>query len=393
LFKSWDNCLAGFLKNKLIFHTWPGLDIILLVYLLYVIFIGLGYYNQQTEAFVIAFLQHSYSPLFAIFLVMIGYQIYGERVGYQIINLLGLVGIIIVSMNILGLVFSQWHQVIYNGYSGQKLYFPLNRSSQLAGFLACVYPLSVHWYTEQKCFRAFTFTSFGIFSVMFLCVMLGSGSRSGFAVLFIEVFLVLFYLIVSRYYRIRKWDLLVTVIILCAGLYMISHFILTNSAAMRSSKVLIDMRGNKNPFVPDERLSIWNNAHKQIVYHPFIGGGLTSTKGSTVQAEHNTYHSILAEAGLGTFVIVISIFFIMPLLCLLRISNTFFKKKNSNIAIILIVLLGQSLFSFYHYTLKQRWVWLIIVLAAQASVCHWYNNRDSSLQLKSGINNLEQGSA
>lgn len=374
--------LEAFLKGKVKLLLWPGVSVAVTFLILYIIVIGLGGFNLQSKSFFFAYLQHAYAPLYAITVMAIGYNLYRENSIAEITRYIAYIGLVVCLINFI-ITFGDF---LYGGsilwffsHSG-KLYFPFNRSSQLAGFLVCSFPFIVAEFAWRKREKTPFWIPFLLISFVFIFVSLRTGSRSGFAVITIEVLAMFLGGLWLSQWKGKIRGFVLSCFFLGLGYYLISHVVEHQVIAKRAFNAYSYAMEGESIFVPDARMEIWQSAWFLIKNHPWIGGGLSATKTLCQTSVHNIYYGMMAEAGIGGAILISLIFICLPLMLFLKIIK---KSKNKYLIKLhyplMVALCGQSVFGIFHYTLKQRWVWLLVVLAIEGvRQLSKYNNKTGS---------------
>ncbi len=357
--------------GKNCYPVWHRKNSAFLFLLLYILLIGIGGFNYQKNYFFFEYIKHAYAPFYAIAVVFIGYALYGDNFLSKILKYIACIGLFVALINFAFLIINftdivQIFELSWMTGSG-KLHFPLNTSSQLSGFLISTFPIVVVNYTWSKKSNQPRWVYLSLISYLFIVVALGTGSRTGFAVICMEIVAMCLLGFWLSPLKAKAFGFVVILLFICLG-YSLSAFILEKKAAfVRSMSIFSYVLAGDSILIPAGREEIHNTLVILVEENPIFGAGLSACKSLVGQETHNIYFGSLAETGIGGMFLIISIFLLLPFVYLYKIFNIIGNKRLLILHYpLMAAVFGQSVYGISHYALRMRLLWLLSFIAFEA---------------------------
>jgi hypothetical protein len=358
--------------GKTYFPVWPRINLILLFLLLYIPIIGLGGFHIQNNNFILQYIQHGYAPFYSMALLFAGYALYGDNFLSKIFKYIAYIGLFVALINFFFLLNNLVNiiedDVLLLAYSDTgKLYFPFNRSSQLAEFLISTFPIvigNVAW--DKKASHA-RWMFLLLISYLFIVVALGTGSRTGAALICSEVVAMCILGLWLSQWKKKAYGI-VTILLLIYPGYILAIFIAEQKFAFtRAISGFSYALSGDSIFVPRGREQIYDTLIFLSRENPIIGAGLSACKSFAGKETHNIYLGALAETGIGGTFLIIGAFLVLPIVYAYKVFSIIRKKKLLIMHYpLMVALFGQSVAGIFHYELRVRWVWLLIFMGLEA---------------------------
>lgn len=341
-----------------------GFGGLMLPYLLGML-IGRGLWQLQN--YPLWLVKHLYAPGFAVITGLLATWLWPGRASERLWTVIALSGLVVVTMDLaivllaaLGIhVFAPAFQ---GGLFPSKLVWPFLLPSQLPGFLMATYPLTAAWLWLRGRDQSWPWELAALACVLAHGVIVTmSGSRAGFAGYLLETIgLVALHF---RYCGRSRWPrhlalLLTTTAATVIGLIWISE---SNWVIRRAMLAFQDALAGGSLGGEDFRAHNWEFARRLFISQPLFGVGLSAAYTRYGYEIHNSFLSAFAELGvLGGASILLS-FVGLPLALLWRTLRVPDPREQMMLPLVL-AMGGQALFAATHYVLRQRWVWMLVVL-------------------------------
>ncbi|MEZ4396736.1 MAG: hypothetical protein R3C71_07485 [Candidatus Krumholzibacteriia bacterium] len=330
---------------------------------------GPGFHSLS--GYPIALVQHIYAPVFAILLVYGAQLLWKEDAATVIYRGIALSGLIVVGMDIVIAVLAMTGIFVFvpafrDGFYPSRLDWPFARPSQLPGFLLVTFPVTTMWvYEWLVAKRGYRLAGFVTLINVLAHIMLAtlSGSRAGFTGAVLEAAGLLVLVFLRAPYR--RWPVLLTIFVggvalSFGGLLLLGQ---SNWVVNRALLVFSDAVSGSSLVGMDFRAHNWEFAQRLFLGHPLFGGGLTSATAEYGYEIHNTFLGAFAELGvLGGVTTLLLIVGVPALGMLLSFVAGVRARTQGLIPPLFLAMAGSASFAATHYVLRQRWIWVSVML-------------------------------
>ncbi len=181
--------------------------------------------------------------------------------------------------------------------------------------------------------------------VLTVIASLFTQSRTG---LFVAVLLAIYFYI-RNIKHIRKELLIIIIIIGLLFIFKNKHIFIRPLEVFKYIK--------SGEYIDPIRVEMFTQAIKAFKHNPVTGTGLGNFRTVWhINEIHNVFLAILAETGLIGFIPFCILFIWMLITIVFKLARQIFRKIDY-----IMVFLGSFIYSYQHYVLRERWIWVFLI--------------------------------